>query len=939
VKDFLSLSYTRCVSGHGDITVTLTSTSGSQSLYISNKKLPELDEATYEWTSKELSESVKSIVISQEDGEACLLPTCKYSIGVYGTSKGTFVLTASTSLATIPLQDGVPSHEHVDSGQWEYFSYDLQQTGLDFSVVVTPITGDPDLYISLAKNNALVQLPNKTSFDQQSSIFGGDTLTFYSAQKGTYYIGVTAFQNSTFTVTATANSQTGSADGPANSDLFNVVILLAGEPQSGHALPGTYKYYRLQVPEGAAKLTMTLTTQAGETSVYINRHTVTETKTKDQAGLPTSKNYTWTNAMDATGLIKLVEPDAGEYIFGVLAGSSSAAFFLVVTSIEMSGEVQSIQRLQQGVPFLAELDGDASGYFFVEVDSTETELTISVTGMSGDPDLYVSFVDRHPNGTNNEYHSENFGADSIKIKNPNIGKYYIAVVTANAEPTVFSVTASVGAMKLVPGQPYGDSVTKGQIQHYTVHVSSNHTDFTMTVNLKDAGDAILLLSNGGQYPTRKDAMWSSDRHQDSPLRNTLTVPSMDAHACFNCTYFISVFGSSDATYSIIATYGKMGTMLEAAHPLTADVHTDAYVYFRAFVLGVDNDVSIDLTTFVGAVEVFVSCSTAQPSEEAHTWKTTSIQSNAHILIQKSDVNFQPGTYYIGVKGVEESKFSISLTYQQNPIIRDGVPLSGYLKEGGCYYSFPIQQRDEHVDTIEFSVLGAKALGAHPGVNVYVHTSKDIKQPSKTSSIWKKENMTESDVLSIKADDPNFCSNCTYFVGVFGMSPVQEQERFIIKATTGIAFEILLDNSLVYGAVGAGAWKYYEMYMGTQELGRELRLTLETCTGNADLFVSQTVMKPTALDAQWRSEETRKADALVIQDGIAADSSFFVGVFANSFASSYTLSVATSVDTGSSLPMAGNDGVIKAARSTEGTTKDKAAFAISFAPVQSSNGPV
>ena len=51
--------------GHQDVTVTLTSTSGSESLFISTKQLPELDAETYEWHMGP-QEAVKSVVIAED---------------------------------------------------------------------------------------------------------------------------------------------------------------------------------------------------------------------------------------------------------------------------------------------------------------------------------------------------------------------------------------------------------------------------------------------------------------------------------------------------------------------------------------------------------------------------------------------------------------------------------------------------------------------------------------------------------------------------------------------------------------------------------------------------------------------------------------------------------------------------------------------------------
>jgi hypothetical protein len=43
---------------------------------------------------------------------------------------------------------GVPQREHVETGQWQYFSVRVDNIHYDLSISCTSITGDPDIYVS-----------------------------------------------------------------------------------------------------------------------------------------------------------------------------------------------------------------------------------------------------------------------------------------------------------------------------------------------------------------------------------------------------------------------------------------------------------------------------------------------------------------------------------------------------------------------------------------------------------------------------------------------------------------------------------------------------------------------------------------------------------------------------------------------------------------------
>jgi hypothetical protein len=74
---------------------------------------------------------------------------CHFTVAVKAHSALHYVVLAATDYFPIVLQNGVPQREHVATGEYEYFTVTVESDKpQSLSVIVTPISGDPDIYIS-----------------------------------------------------------------------------------------------------------------------------------------------------------------------------------------------------------------------------------------------------------------------------------------------------------------------------------------------------------------------------------------------------------------------------------------------------------------------------------------------------------------------------------------------------------------------------------------------------------------------------------------------------------------------------------------------------------------------------------------------------------------------------------------------------------------------
>lgn len=883
------------------LTFTLTPLMGRAFLYVSSSRKPDpKNHSSYQWSSFE--DTIQSITVKPMDVGFCM--NCSYHIAVLGVVNITrFSILASSSVAVISMQDGIGLTGAVDEKQWLYYSFALSNSHADLTVTVTPMSGDPDLYMSIDD-----QRPTLTNYTAKATAFGADIIHIDPSSPhyrlGVYYFGVTGFRNSTFSIMAKVTDLNGTVG--KNQQ----VLLREGLPQIGF-LPdaNSFALFTFSPSDPKRTVTFTVTPRYGDPDLFVT----------DGANISDPKWSSKKWGQDTVTISDGCKDTTTSCTYTIKVKAVSGTLFSIVGST-------GVVRLQQGVPLMANLEANSYQYYVFPVDRTDGELVVSLTALTGDPDLYLAFNLSKPNKTNWQWRSMAFGSDVIAVTEPKIGDYHVGVYSAF--PSTYTITASVGALELIPGQPHRDEVASLKTRLYVVQVQSTPADLEISLDIS-SGDAVILVNNNpsdgrASWPSLSSHTWSSDNRADSTRRGSLIVSATDRKACFNCSYTIGVYGLRATSYAIVVRYGAIGTLLESGHPVTATVDQGATSYFRAFVNSKANDIQISSTTFVGDAAIYVSMTDSRPSASSHSWKSVNMKDSNHISILSSDPAFSVGTFFIGVYGVKKTTFSLSVT-THNVMLKDGVPQSGQCQQGGAFFFLNVENLEGDVT---ITLAGVDDRGTR-GFGLYVHTDSRYNEPDSTHFLWKKDPILESESLVISAKDKNRCQRCTYFIGVHG-TPTQEQEtvRFMLRVRTANTYEILLDNKLVTGKLNALEWHYYEMYVTS---ARSLSLELETCLGNADIYVAQDNYAPNENRYKWGSAATDQVDSLIIKEGVISGASFFIGVRATLNNTDYRLLVTTGDIQEAVVP--GEDGRISVATPKTGTIK------LTFTPaVSSAKGP-
>jgi hypothetical protein len=860
---------------HTDITFTVTPLNGNAYLYVSTIGPPDrTNSSSYQWSSVDPNAG-QTIIIHSNDAHWC--DNCVYHLQVYGHQPTNYTVSATSSVMTEELQEGVPRSSWANAQQYKYYKFTLTYSMADMTILVTPMTGDPDLYVSTTS-----QVPSTNNYQWKAVAYGSDAINIDYTDpnyiQGTYYIAVYAYTNTTFTLVVTVTDLSN-----ANTS-NNYLVLVNGVPQLGF-LPYSNEtaYYWFSIGSDPVDVTFTVTPRYGDPDMYIRNDGLTPTTTFSQ----------WSALSYGRDTITILSTDPHSCTncrYTVMIYSWSHTLYSI--SGTTSG---AIQRLESGVPVLIVLPQGTYGYYSVLVDHSTDPLIISATSLSGDPDIYVAMNTTHPNSTNYQWRAYRYGSDQIVINNPQQGTYYISCYAfTNAS---FILLATNGPITLVNGEPHEDTLDVAQMRTYVLNVQNpENKDLFFTVN-PNLGTPVMYISTdlfmNSSYPDPSHYLWTTASASVDTQRYALTVSMSQPGACNNCSYLISVMcpGTSGTSgsycqYSITADYADSLILLSDGKPYSASVTQGASKYFRA-VIDTVTDINIASTTFDGDVEIFVSVSNPYPSQSNFDWSSgTSNTRGDHVAISHTDPKFAVGPYYIAVYGIQDARYTITLATGLN-LLTPGLPqLAALNSTGSASFFFNVNNIPTN---ISFSIFATNATSCDiPWVvkyNVYISSDEDNTAPGPDAYTWM-TSLNEGGVFQIASNDPHYCDECTYYITVTG-TPNQE---FLVEASTQDTADTLLSSRCVAGTIVQGGWKYYQVFV-TDAVN--FVVLVESCTGNADVYASQTNYEPTQTRYIWKSTETGKNDQIEAADNSFYNSDFYIGVYGHDAGTSYRITTWTS----------------------------------------------
>jgi serine protease len=187
-------------------------------------------------------------------------------------------------------------------------------------------------------------------------------------------------------------------------------------------------YYEIAVPSGTSNLSVSISGGSGDADLYLREGAPSTSSTYD------CRPYLSGNDESCS----VASPVAGTYYINITAYSGFSGVSLVATYD--SGDSSSSNVLQNG-DSIDSLSGasDSQQYFEIELPSSASDLNISISGGSGDADLYVRYGAQPTSSSYDCRPYKSGNSESCSFAAPQSGVYYIML---SAYSTYSGVTLS-----------------------------------------------------------------------------------------------------------------------------------------------------------------------------------------------------------------------------------------------------------------------------------------------------------------------------------------------------------------------------------------------------------------------------------------------------------------------------------------------------------------
>lgn len=482
-------------------------------------------------------------------------------------------------------------------------------------------------------------------------------------------------------------------------------------------------------------------------------------------------------------------------------------------------------------------------YFMFTLDDA-SNFTISVTDLSGDPDIYVSTVTQSPSKNSYQWAAFDFGFDLIEIETTHPSykaqsTYYIAVYSFNDAYFSLSVAKTGSFASVLEGIPITGEVEGNQYRYFKHTLKQGGQELVFTVSTlegsRDDPDIYITDDISKGYPSRTNCKWC----QASMGNDIVVIKNAEAK-----TYYIGIFGYvQKAQFQLTAVTSAATTSLSLGVSQPSFVPQGSCTYFKHGHGDKDSTLSFSVIPFMGSVEVYSAMGNTRPDANKHDKVGTVVEGGQRVITYEQPSTV--GTYYVGVCGAAASNFTILATTSQaySRLVDSEIQLCMYLPTG--YYRYFIYDVPSDYNNEDLAISVSPLQG---DVDIFVSTTNTL--PSTTNYTWKSDNW-QQDTVVVTANDPNRGSR--YYIAIYGAS-FAENNAFNINAFLSQSTIALQDGIGLSGVVSFKKYRYYSFNVINPG---QVTITLELNSpskNEANLYVSRTNPKPNIIDYDYMSTE-------------------------------------------------------------------------------------
>lgn len=826
--------------------------------------------------------------------------SCRYVIGSVGKATGLSVFTISASYheeSELVLIEGYPLKRLAYWSEPVYLKYNVFEDNVEkVSFTVTPVDGDPDIYVSRTQDR-----PNKNNAEKKSANYLSDTVTYNLGEDGTtlegeYHITVTAdYGFSYFTIVALEEF--------ANRN--SMIKLLPGHVQDYTIHSDDNKHYQtfsfdLNL-ESKEQVTITLAPKSGKFTMYV---TNVPSELDDIV-----EKYKWSSA-DEEPNTKIIIKDTDEW------NRSTGTYYVRVVANKFEDKVaefgvsysigESSNQLSENVAVNDAVNEQQYNYYFYSLRDYSYDLKCSLTAITGDPDIFISInTNEHPNKSNNWAMSTNYGSDSITLYKETLQEQCSKV--SNSECTiyisVYAFETSRYTLQVSISNNLPALISKGNYQYGSIDRTEDATDSqyyyaeigidnTIEITLQStSGDADLFVNlinkeNSGQmsqwnrphesdFEYKSDSFFSSDKIEiaaedlaDKVSEGGNRILVLVSVYCYTetCRFSLLLDAKTQSTINLLEGVPFMGGVAE---------NESQQFEFYCGEEFTEININVDPYSF-GGVEVFVKKGAdAIASQSEYDWNGSAYGYN-YIVISQDDEYFlkgaqsMKGTYSISVVGEWDTEYIITITTREDTSthLYPGVPMSDHVNQNEIkFYNF---YNSDHKD-LSISVIPSSGA---PSLYVKAIRPDNDELASNTNFVWTSENLSSKYEITIPYNDFEYCELCDYSIAVYsGVRPAD----YTLTVSNIARCSVLLQNGTPYIA-NVGFFESH-CYVFKASKGKSVHITLKSISGDADLYVGldDNVDPESAI---WKSEKLEEVDHIKIEkddENYPSDRTFYIDV--------------------------------------------------------------
>lgn len=742
--------------------------------------------------------------------------------------------------------------------EMRYYKYQVVSTEGTILVAVTPMYGDPDLYISV---NSSVHTPSMENNDYVSASLGADIIRIPLAE---FYqknpdCSVRFFDSSScaiYIAVKCASDECGySLQAGRSSNM--ALTLLDGYAQYGAAAGGEPQFYLFTPADVSEPTVVTVYPKKNKAKVYVS----IVGPSVQSPNMPTPERHDGSSITRASTEVVTIRPNTlsfcgnqcriyiGVYVdlADTLPGATpSTEFDIAATS--------QIRQLTDGQTVVDHVGEKMYKYYKFRVSCSDCVLSISVTPVSGgDPDLYVNkAMMRLPTADHSHFSSLSYMGDFLQItpEDPIVnatamrmrGPYIIGVY--GSQNCTYSLTATTSAsvvQNLIQSVPVKQDQPQGKVSYFSFN-SWKKEDIKISMRMH-SGRAILRANVVNstreinvleRLPTSEaKSTWSSLR---SSTVNSLTISKDDAQFLDQGMYFIAVETEEASMYEITVEYvgGNEYSLLKLAEAYRIHLNSGETKHYSLEIASISN-ITVRMSLFYGSVEGQISTEkTGEPM-----WR---IIDGSGLLIQASDRNFRLGTYYVTIVGKRETDCTILVEQNMKVMwLSEGLPQRvGISPLSAAYFYYRIPKSNRADEETSFNVYATMRSSNIVNPVMYIRhvTRQDFNQPNMHNAdyvvTWDKDLGRLGTSVRL-----NSSSGSTLAIAVSadltdGSGPKGEFD--IVAWTTGFAL-IIPDNVYMNKFDKLGDTHVYELVL---ERSGRVYIEVMPCTGEVEFFVSRSL---------------------------------------------------------------------------------------------------